>query len=185
MILDGLLVFTGALNGATAGIQVTGTRNDAPTTGSQVSSNQLDLGLLGIPLSAQGGGARDIGIGDDPAMKILVIVAVAFTVGTSMQVNIQGAPDNGSGAPGSFVVYASGPVVAEASLIVGARLFDIDMPRPALDFPPPRFLQLGYVTVGTHTTGQVQGYLVLDRHDLPANANAVLGGYPAGINVAN
>src|SRR6266702_6299469 len=126
MILDGLLCFTGLLNGASGTIGVAATRNDAPTTGSQVSSNQIDLGLIGLPAFASGGGARDIGIGDDPAMKILVQVAVALTGGTSLQVNIQGAPDNGSGAPGSFVVYASGPVVAEASLIVGARLFDID-----------------------------------------------------------
>jgi len=185
MILDGLLCFTGLLNGATGAPGVAGTRNDAPTTGSQVSSNQLDLGISGLPLSASGGGARDIGIGDDPAMKILVIVLTAFTGGTSLQINAQGAPDNGSGAPGSFVVYASGPVVAEASLIAGARLFDIDWPRPALDFPPPRFIQLGYVTVGTHGAGALTGFLVLDRHDLPANANAVLGGYPAGINIAN
>jgi hypothetical protein len=44
---------------------------------------------------------------------------------------------------------------------------------------------LGYVTVGTHGAGQLQGYLVLDRHDLPEQANAILGGYPAGVVVAN
>ncbi len=172
MILDGLLQFS-----ATAG--------DSPTVGSQVSTNQIDLGIIGLPGSAAGGGARDIGIGDDPAMKLLVLVTTAFASGTSLQVNAQGAPDNGSGAPGAYVVYASGPVVAEASLIAGARLFDIDWPRPALDFPPPRFIQLGYVSVGTHTAGALKSYLVLDRHDLPTNANAVLGGYPAGINIAN
>ncbi len=172
MILDGLLQFTAAAF-------------DVPTTGSQTSTNQIDLGVTGLPLSAGGGGARDIGIGDDPAMKILVIVAVAFTVGTSLQVNIQGAPDNGSGAPGSFVIMASGPVVVEANLIIGARLLDIDMPRPAPAQALPRYLQLGYVTVGTHTTGKLQGFLVLDRHDLPEQSNAVLGGYPAGINIAN
>src|SRR6266852_5017372 len=80
MILDGFLQFTAAAF-------------DIPTTGSQVSTNQLDLGIIGLPTSASGGGARDIGIGDDPAMKLLVIVQTAFTVGTSLQVNVQGAPD--------------------------------------------------------------------------------------------
>ncbi len=189
MILDGFLQFTGAVSG---GVSALDGRSDAPTTGTQTSSNIIDLGvgLAGnpqIPSFAAGGGARDIGIGDDPAMKLLVQTVVGFAGGTSLQINIQGAPDNGSGAPGSFVIYASGPVVALASLVAGARLFDIDMPRPALDFPPPRFLQLGYVSVGTFTGGlqRIQGYLVLDRHDLPENANAVLGGYPAGINIAN
>jgi hypothetical protein len=188
MILDGLLTFTGG----TGGVGNSDGRNDVPTTGSQTSSNIIDLGVglvanPQIPSFAAGGGARDIGIGDDPAMKLLVQCVVGFAGGTSLQINIQGAPDNGSGAPGAFVVYATGPAVVLASLVAGARLFDIDMPRPALDFPPPRYLQLGYVSVGTFTGGlqRIQGYLVLDRWDLPSNANAVAGGYPAGINVAN
>lgn len=178
MILDGLLMFSNPAGGGTGS-------GDSPTTGSQVSTSSLDLGILGLPTSASGGGARDIGIGDDPAMKILVIVATAFTGGTSLQVNIQGAPDNGSGSAGAFVVMASGPVVAEASLIAGARLFDDDVPRPAPGQPLPRFLQLGYVSVGTHGAGVLRAFLVLDRHDLPEQANAVLGGYPPGVVVAN
>jgi len=178
MILDGYLMFTNFTGGGT-GV------GDNPTTGSQVSTNQLDLGIIGLPSFAAGAGARDIGIGDDPAMKLLVQVTTAFASGTSLAVNIQGAPDNGSGAPGSYTVMATGPVVVEASLIAGARLLDIDMPRPAPGQALPRFLQLGYVTVGTHTAGTLKGFLVLDRHDLPEQANATLGGYPAGINIAN
>jgi hypothetical protein len=193
MILDGLLQFTGNARGATATGSVTpSTATNDVMTASGSSSNILDLGLLGIPLSTAaggnpgGGGARDIGIGDDPAMKILVQVVVAFAGGTSLAINMQGAPDNGSGAPGSFVIMASGPVVVLANLVVGARLFDIDMPRPAPNQPLPRFLQLGYVVVGTMSGGgAVQGYLVLDRHDMPEQSNATLGGYPAGTTVAN
>ena len=185
MILDGLLTFTGTFYGATGGVQST-TYTDAPTTGTQVGSNVLDLGVTsGIPSSASGGGARDIGIGDDPAMKLLVQVMVAFTGGTSLQVNVQGAPDNGSGAPGSFTTMLSGPVVVEANLIVGARLLDDDMPRPVPAQPLPRYLALQYISVGTHGAGQVRGHLVLDRHDLPEQSNAVLGGYPAGVTIAN
>lgn len=178
MILDGLLMFSTATGGGTG-------NGDSPTTGSQVSTNSIDLGISGLPTSAGGGGARDIGIGDDPAMKLLVIVTTAFTGGTSLQINVQGAPDNGSGVAGSFIVMALGPVVVEANLIVGARLLDIDMPRPAPAEPLPRFIQLGYVTVGTHGAGVLKAFLVLDRHDLPEQANAVLGGYPAGVNIAN
>lgn len=178
MILDGLLMFSNPSGGGTGS-------GDSPTTGSQTSTSSLDLGISGLPLSSAGGGARDIGIGDDPAMKILVIVTTAFTGGTSLQINVQGAPDNGSGAAGSFTIMAAGPVVAEAQLVAGARLFDEDMPRPAPGQALPRFIQLGYVSVGTHGAGVLKAFLVLDRHDLPEQANAVLGGYPAGINVAN
>ena len=184
MILDGLLCFTGNSKGAT-GTVATGAQTDLPTTGTQVSSNAIDLGLLGIPLSASGGGARDIGIGDDPAMKLLVLVTTAITGGTSLQVNLQGAIDNGSGALGTTTTMLSSPVVAEASLIAGARLMDVDVPRPVPGQALPRFLQLQYISVGTHSAGALQAYIVLDRHDLPEQSNAVLGGYPAGVTVAN
>jgi len=174
MILDGLLLFTAA----------PGT-GDLPTTGTQNSTNVLDLGITGLPTSASGGGARDIGIGDDPAMKLLVQVMTAFASGTSLAVALQGAPDNGSGAPGTYTTMLTGPVVAEASLVVGARLLDDDVPRPAPGQALPRFLRLNYITVGTHTAGAVIGTMVLDRLDLPLQANAVLGGYPPGIVIAN
>ena len=176
MILDGLLVFTGP----------SGT-GDLPTTGTQNSTNVLDLGITGgLPASAvNAGGARDIGIGDDPAMKLLVQVITAFAGGTSLQVAIQGAPDAGSNAPGAYTTMLSGPVVTEANLIAGARILDDDMPRPVPGQAIPRYLRLSYITVGTHTAGAIFGTIVLDRHDLPLQSNATLGGYPAGITVAN
>lgn len=185
MILDAFLQFTGAPSG---GITNGDGRNDKPTTGPQGSSNILDLAGPGFPVSATSPFAqpgRDIGIGDDPAIKLLVQVSLTFTGGTNMQAAIQFAPDNGSGAPGSFVVAASGPVVLEASLIVGCRILEIDWPRPAPGAVPPRFAQLLFTTTGTHGAGLVAGFAVLDRHDQPLDANAVLGGYIPGIVIAN
>src|SRR5258706_13119258 len=103
MILDKLLTFSGGLGGATG-------QNDSPTVGTQDASNVVDLGVIsGIPSSANGGGARDIGTGDDPAMKLSVIVTTAFASGTSLALTLQGAPDNGSGAPGSYTVIWQSP----------------------------------------------------------------------------
>jgi hypothetical protein len=65
---------------------------------------------------------------------------------------------------------------------------DMDMPRPPAGVVVPRFLRLGYVNgAGTHSTGKVEGTIVLDRHDQMYNstANNVLGGYPAGVTIAN
>ena len=184
MILDNLLRFTGGSGGVGAGDGAT----DIPTTGTQFSSNVVDLGVTsGIPTSANGGGARDIGIGDSPAMKLLVQVAVAFTVGTSLQVMLQGAVDNGSGAPSTFVNWWLSPAYAEAVLVIGARLYDMDMPRPPDGIAVPRYLRLGYITVGTHTTGSLSGQIVLDRDDqmYQGTNNAIMGGYPPGIAIAN
>src|SRR5262245_45443332 len=130
MILDNLLMFTGSSNGATGGITVAADRlADAPTTGTQVASNVIDLGVTaGIPTSANGGGARDIGIGDNPALELWVQVSAAFAGGTSLQAQLAGAPDNGSGAPGSFTIMWTGPAVALASLAIGTYLANVTVP---------------------------------------------------------
>ena len=111
----------------------------------------------------------------------------AITGGTSLQVFLEGAPDNGSGAPGSYADWWTSPVYAEATLVAGARLYDMDFPRPPAGIGIPRFLRLGYESVGTHTAGSLGAWIVLDRIDQPyqGTGNAVLGGYPAGITVAN
>ncbi len=178
MILDALLQFDNAVSLAIA-------------AGTQASTNVIDLGITsGIPTSANGGGARDIGIGDDPAMKLLVQVATTFTSGGAgtLAVALQGAIDNGSGAPAAFSTWWSSPAYALATLVAGARLYDMAMPRPPDGIAIPRFLRLLY-TVGTATmtAGNVSSYIVLDRDDQPYQGtdNSVMGGYPAGINIAN
>ena len=190
MILDAFLLFTGA----TTGIGNSDGRTDKPTTGTQSSSNILDLAqgqtnlTGGLPLSqatpfpAPG---RDLGIGDDPALKLLVQVQTAFSGGTNMQVAFAGAPDNGFGLPGSYTVYVTGPVITEANMIVGTRLLDIDWPRQAPGTVPPRFVELQFISSGTHTAGLVLGTAVLDRFDQPYDSNAVVGAYLPGIVIAN
>lgn len=182
MILDALLQFDNAASLAIA-------------AGTQASTNVIDFGLgtsanPAIPSNANGGGARDMGIGDDPALKLLVQVSTTFTSGGAgtLSVAIQGAPDNGSGAPGSYTTWWTSPVYALATLVAGARLLNMDFPRPPAGVAVPRFVRLLY-TVGTATmtAGAVSAYLVLDRDDQMYNStnNAVLGGYPPGIAISN
>jgi len=178
MILDNLLTFDLAVSLAIP-------------VGTQVSTNTIDLGVVsGIPSSASGGGARDIGIGDDPAMKFVVQVTTAFTSGgaATLSVALQGAVDNGSGAPAAFSTWYTSPIYTLAQLALGAALFDMDMPRPPQGIAIPRFLRLSYAVAGaTVTAGNISSYLVLDRDDqiYQSTNNAVMGGYPAGITVAN
>lgn len=185
MILDNFLTFTGTSNGTTGGI-TSGPQTDAPTTGTQVSTNVIDLGVVnGLPTSANGGGARDIGTGDNPALELSILVTTLFASGTSLQINLQGAPDNGSGAPGAYTTMWSTPVIVEASLVAGAQLANVTVPRPIVGQAMPRFLRLQYVTVGTHTAGAIEGQIVLDRDDQVLGAGGIYSGYPAGLNVAN
>lgn len=160
----------------------------AIVAGTQASTNVLDYGITsGIPSSANGGGARDMGIGDSPALKLLVQVGTAFAGGTSLQVAIQGAPDNGSGAPGTFVTWYSSPAILTAAMNAGSRLLEMDFPRPPDGVVVPRYVRLLYTVVGTMTAGTVTSFVVLDRDDQMYNStdNSTMGGYPAGINIAN
>lgn len=172
MILDALLQF------------------DPPATsvaiaaGDQPSTNVLDFGIDGIPTEANGGGARDMGIGYP--LRILCQVDTAFTSAGStgtIQVAVQYAPDDGTGAPGSFITAALGPLYVVPG--VGAQLCNMDLPRPK-DGLVPRFCRLLY-TVATQTmaTGTVNAYIVLDREDQPNQASGYLGAYRSGLTVSN
>jgi hypothetical protein len=175
MILDSQLLFTGSTG-----------NTDTPTTGTQTATNILDLGVSsGIPSSANGGGARDIGVGFCPTLKLFYEVTTAFASGTSLQLQLSGAPDNGSGAPGSYTTMYTSFAVIEANLIAGAYIANVDVPRVTPGQVLPRYLRMQYINVGTHTAGAVEGGIVLDQLFQPEGTTGALSGYPAGITIAN
>jgi hypothetical protein len=175
MILDAALQFSSA---------------QAFTTGANASTNVVDFGInSGIPSSANGGGARDMGIpGKYP--KLLVVVSTTFTSGGAgtLQIALQGAPDDGAGAPGSYATWWTSPAYALATLTVGSRLMDMDFPRPPDGIAVPRFVRLLYtVATADFTGGALNAYLVLDREDYmyQGTDNAIRGAYPAGLVISN
>jgi len=185
MILDGLLTFTGTSNGATGGI-TSGAQTDLPTTGTTVASNIIDLGVTaGIPASAQGAGARDIGVGDRPSLKLSAIAIAAFTTGSTIQLELAGAPDNGTGGQGSYTVMWTSPAYA-SPITAGLQLANISVPRVIEGQVLPRFLRLRFIQGATaNTTGTVEAQIVIDRFDQIVGTTGALSGYPAGITIAN
>ena len=154
----------------------------AIAVGTQASTNVIDLHGAGlIPVLANLQGARDMGIGDNPALKINVQVVTAFTSGGAgtLSVALQGAPDNGSGAPGAYTTWFVSPVYALATVaVIGANLLPMDMPRPPAGIGLPRFVRLLYTVAGaTMTAGSVAAHLVVDRQDYVT--------YPAGLVISN
>ena len=154
----------------------------AIAAGTQASTNTISLAATGqIPVLANLQGARDMGIGDNPALKVQCQVVVAFTSGGAgtLSVAFQGAPDNGSGAPGSFTTYYVSPVYALAAVaVVGAQLLPMDVPRPPAGIGLPAYYRLLYtVATATMTAGSVFAALVIDRTDYIA--------YPAGLTISN
>jgi hypothetical protein len=158
MIIDGNLLFDSA----------------AAITSSANSTNTIDLANF-----------RDLGVdgGEYAVPKLMVLVNTAFTTGggATLQVNFQGSTDNST-----WTTYASSPVYAAAALTAGARLFDIDMPRPPAGVAIPRYVRLSY-TVGTSTfsAGAVTSALVMQRQDTPVSTAGYQSGYPSGFTVSN
>ena len=121
------------------------------------STNIVDIG---IPNTI--GGARDFGVGPvDP--ELFISVTTALVGGTSINFQFLGAPDNGSGLPGTYTVFAeSGPVLT-ASLTAGASVLRIPIPQIPAGSVLPRFYKVTYTVVGTYTSGAVFAGLVPDR----------------------
>lgn len=149
MIIDGLLLFSSAQN---------------LTTGTIDSTNVIDL------LNA-----RDMGIGDDPALKIACFVTTAFATTDAATLTVQalGSTDNST-----YTVYAESRAYAAAALVAQAKLLPIDWPHRGPGDALPRYLKLSYVMSTLHfTPGAVSAMLVLDRQDGTQ--------YPPGIYISN
>lgn len=161
MILDRSLCFDGGDNNTFAAITVT-----------RDSTDVIDVGISG-----QIGNARDMSIG--MGLQLLVLSNRLFAGGTSVQISLQGAPDNGSGAQGTYVIYAQTPAITLAQLnATPGLLFPITLPRPPHGgLALPRFYKLVYTVVGTFTAGAVLAHLLLNREDMVQ--------YPSALNMAN
>ena len=117
------------------------------STGATASSNIVDLGV-----------ARDIGGAVTDHLALLCEVVTPFTSGGSatLQVQFQTAPDNGSGAPGSWTTLVQSDAVPVASLVRGYKFLPGAVPGGT-----QRFIRLNYVvgtaamTAGALTAGLV------------------------------
>jgi len=112
------------------------------------STNIIDLGI-----------ARDVGGAATEQLMLLCYIVTAFAAAggaAELQVDFQTAPDNGSGAPGSWVTLASSGPVAKANLTAGYKLLPGELIGPT-----QRFVRLLYtVTTNNGTGGTISASLV-------------------------
>ena len=121
------------------------------------------------------GVARDLGPGEGVKVLAQVHTAFASTDAATLTVALQGSTDNST-----FTTYARSRDYAVAEIdVVGTRLLEIDVPRPAGEAALPRYLRMHYtVTTGDFIAGgKITAGLVCGRDDIVA--------YPAGVNVLN
>jgi len=119
------------------------------------------------------GVARDIGDAvTNKDLFLLCQVSTAFSSGGSatLQIQVQSAPDNGSGSPGAWAIIEQSDAIPVASLVQGYKFLAGAMVSPAT---PGRFLRLNYV-IGTAvmTAGTITAALVPALDQQPAYSRA-------------
>ena len=117
-------------------------------TATAASTNIIDLAAAGTPYGHTNAVRRDIGIGTD--IPIAVIVTEAFNNLTSLSVAIQVDDDPAFGSPKTV---ATGPAVPLADLAVGRQL---PFPAAIPEGVDERFMRFNYTVVGAApTTGKL------------------------------
>lgn len=182
MILDSQLIFSGSSLGSTAAGQA--------ITTTAASTNVIDLLGVGSGVASTNriGNAtvfgEDLGIGDGVNIpRVGVWITQTFSGGTSLNVQFQGAIDNGSNAPGTWTTYDETGALLTAILTTSSStpesgVIRMSWPHRALNAAMPRFIRLNYVVVGTYSLGAVAAGIVLGRDDWAA------GLYASGFSVA-
>lgn len=125
----------------------------SPTTGTQQPAFYLDILALG-----------DWGMGQDWIWYTQI--TTTFTVGTSLQLQLQGNATDPTFGSGNVVLRDTG-AIAEASLLINSELrLKIDrasiFANANLTTNNYRYVRLNAITVGTHSTGVLNSWLTLD-----------------------
>lgn len=159
MILDYNYLFDGSQS-STTGV-LNGTNLTAAALGTAASTNVIDLV-----------NARDMGIGDAPSLKLMVMVSTQFTstgAGT-LKIEAQGSTDNSA-----WTTYAEEPAKAISGYAAGTKIAQFDWPGVNPDTGAlPRYLRLLYTTAtSSFSAGAVISGIVLGRDDNRAYASGI------------
>lgn len=166
MITDALLAFVPA---------------DSPLSlvgaaGVDFQSNVIDLMGPGVNTtiqnifgnSAQPGQADAMGVGDPrPEISVIVGTALATASAATVSVELQGAPDSGSGVPGTWQVFGATPFITAAQGAAGTQLCRLPFLPPFPFNERPRFLRLNFnIPSGVDfTAGTIASALVTTVRD--------------------
>ena len=168
--------------------------NAQAITTSAVSTFTYDI-LQGLALTTSGGVytvpppynivgnstyfGEDLGIGSGVGEPTFVVSSGATTPsgGTSLQIGIQSAPDNGGGtlAGLTFVPYIQTRAIPAAAILASSRIASIRFPKREVGQGLYRFVQLAYTVVGTWSGLTLSAQITTG----PDDAIGTLPQYPA------
>lgn len=124
---------------------------------------------------------EDLGLGRGKGTPVVEVFTGSGTpaAATSLTVQIQGAPDAGTGNTSgvTYVAYAATGAIPLASILASNRLATLDLPRRQALAALPRFIALNYVVAGADFTGlTLTSYINLGSG---ASAQDTMGQYPS------
>ena len=166
MILDALLSF----------VPIGG---NVVITSAAVRSNIIDLSGAGLgvtPPSIWGaptstgqsptvfGQPDAMGVGG-PRPELNITTGTVFASGTSLNVALQGAIDNGSNQPGTWDTFVESGAIGVANLTANTVIFRCPWLPPFPANLRPRFLSLLFTPVGTFSTGTIASAVVTPVRD--------------------
>jgi len=160
MIMDALMFFDGSQSSSGVLSGTTVSSGSTFTSGATTdSANIIDVSQIASSASGLG---RDIGAtGEAHDLNIICQVLTTFTGSSStLQIEVQTAPDNGSGSPGStWTPLALSNAIPLTGLTGGTEIFRVTVPLGV-----QKFLKLTYI-VGTAnmTAGQIMSFIAVDR----------------------
>lgn len=168
MFLDNALTFNSAIGTPQAITTTAVSAGIIDVTGAGVGV--VPLMINGYPQTSTAIG-NDYGAGDGVAIPhVYINVTTAGTGAGTIAFAVEAAPDNGSGAEGTYTVLASTRAIVGTSLVLGGI---IDLPLPPTEYTLsealPRFYKLTYTVSGSATVS-VLANLVLNPQQ------ATLGG---------
>jgi hypothetical protein len=168
--------------------------NAQAVTATAASTNTVDL-LQGLALATGSGTyavppnwiignatyfGEDLGIGHGKGVPYFLVTTGTGTpaAATSLEIDIQGAPDNGGGtiAGLTFVPYIRTGAIPLASIAASTRLMSVAFPKRQQGQALPRFINLNYIVVGSNFTGLT---LTADISLGQDEAIGTLGQYPS------
>lgn len=121
---------------------------------------------------------EDLGLGRGLGTPAIEVFSGAGTpaAATSLDIQLQGAPDPGTGNTSgcTYVAYIGTEPIPLASILASNRLAAFDFPRRRVGAALPRFIALNYVVAGSAFTGlTLTSYINLGG----TSAQATLGQY--------
>lgn len=123
---------------------------------------------------------EDLGLGRGRGTPQIEVFSGAGTpaTATSLDIQLQGAPDAGTGNTSgvTYVAYIGTEAIPLASILASSRLARFDFPQRRVGAAMPRFIALNYVVAGSNFTGlTVTSYVNLGG----TSAQTTLGAYPS------